>query len=101
MAKLENVHDNFFKKVFSDKENVRAFLKIAIPQKIKDAIDLANIDIDMTGYVSDEIKGYFSDVVVKSRVKSGKGKLDTDIYILFEHKSYEDKKIFFQLLRYM
>ena len=61
-------------------------------------MDLTYIDLDMTGYVSEDIKGYFSDMVVKTKINSGN---ETDIYFLFEHKSYEDKKIYIQFLKYM
>lgn len=98
MAKLNNVHDNFFKRVFSNQENIRAFLKMALPDELLKSIELADIDLDMTGYVSDDIKGHFSDIVVKTKINSG---IDTDIYFLFEHKSYEDQKIFIQFLKYM
>ncbi len=103
---MENskVHDNFFKKTFSDKKNIRDFLKLSLPEEIKDDIDYSFIKIDNSGYVSENMKGYFSDIVVKTRLKSKTGKdkpTNADIYILFEHKSYKDKKIFMQLLKYM
>jgi len=98
MAKLNNVHDNFFKRVFSNQENIRSFLKLALPKEILNSIELEDIDLDTTGYVSDDMKGFFSDMVVKTKINSG---IDTDIYFLFEHKSYEDKKVFVQFLKYM
>ncbi len=103
---MENskVHDKFFKKTFSDKKNIRDFLKLSLPEGIKEEIDYSFINVDNTGYVSENIKGYFSDIVIKTRLKSKTGKdspLNADIYILFEHKSYKDKRIFVQLLKYM
>jgi len=57
------------------------------------------------------MKGYYSDIVIKTRLKSEKksskqkGKktdeVPAEIYILFEHKSYQDRNIYFQLLKYM
>ncbi len=103
---MENnkVHDNFFKKTFSDKKNIRDFLKLSLPEEIKDEVDYTFLKIDNTGYVSENIRGYFSDIVIKTRLKTTPGKnnrINMDIYILFEHKSYKDKKIFMQLLKYM
>jgi len=43
MAKIENVHDNFFKRVFSNQENIRAFLKLALPAGILKTVDLTYI----------------------------------------------------------
>ncbi len=103
MSKLENVHDNYFKSIFKKKENVRDFLSAALPDKVTKYIDFNKIEIDDSGYISNEVKGYFSDIVVRSKMK-GKRERDEiplDVYILFEHKSYEDKHVYFQLLRYM
>ena len=117
MGKLEikNVHDSFFKKIFSDKNNIKSFLTIALPEDLLKNIELDKIDIDPTGYVSEDMKGSFSDMVVKTKIKGdkeGKGKdkkkgkkkgkeIPADIYLIFEHKSYRDKNIYFQLLKYM
>ena len=119
MGKLEikNIHDSFFKKIFSDKNNIKSFLTIALPEDLLKNIELDKIEIDPTGYVSDDMKGSFSDIVVKTRIKGDKeekvkekkkskkkGKekeIPADIYIIFEHKSYRDKNIYFQLLKYM
>ena len=103
MAKLENVHDNYFKSMFKKRENVRDFLSASLPDKITKYIDFNKIEIDDSGYISNEVKGYFSDIVVRTRIKGKrKGeKTPIDVYILFEHKSYQDKNIYFQLLRYM
>ena len=32
MGEIKNVHDKFFKKVFSKKENIKDFLKVTFPQ---------------------------------------------------------------------
>ena len=117
---IKNAHDSFFKKLFSDKNNVKSFLTIALPQDLLSNIELEKIDIDPTGYVSEAMEGSFSDIVVKTRIKGekkeeqkekgkkkkgkkrGKDKgIPADIYIIFEHKSYRDRNIYFQLLKYM
>ena len=85
MEKIDNIHDNFFKTVFSKIDNIKDFLFTSLPADIQNYIDFENIEIDNTSYVSENFKGYFSDVVVKTRI------ID----------SYQDKKIFIQLLRYM
>jgi len=99
MAKIENIHDNFFKKVFSDIANVRTFLEIALPEELRQQLDLAGLELDTTSYVSEEYKASLSDLVVKCSTKARQKPVD--VYLLFEHKSYPDKKIFIQLLRYM
>ena len=115
---IKNAHDSFFKKLFSDKNTIKSFLTIALPEDLLSNIELEKIDIDPTGYVSEAMEGSFSDIVVKTRIKGEKkekqkengkkskkrGKdngIPADIYIIFEHKSYRDRNIYFQLLKYM
>ena len=79
--------------------NTRDFLAVALPATIKEVLTLQDLTLDLTSYVSDELKGYFSDIVVKTTLKESK--VPVDIYTLLEHKSYYDKGIFVQLLHYM
>ncbi|MGE5339958.1 MAG: Rpn family recombination-promoting nuclease/putative transposase, partial [Candidatus Omnitrophota bacterium] len=48
-----------------------------------------------------EYKEFFSDVVIKTNIKTGKEKIPTDIYFLLEHKTRGEDKIFVQILHYM
>jgi predicted transposase/invertase (TIGR01784 family) len=99
MANIENIHDNFFRKVFSETANVETFLEAELPRDLYQQLDLAELALDPTSYISEAYKESLSDVVVKCRTKAD----DTpvDIYILFEHKSHPDKRVLRQLLRYM
>jgi predicted transposase/invertase (TIGR01784 family) len=97
-----NIHNNLFIKAFSNPENVKIFLKMALPEPIKNAVDFSKIKIEFTTYVSDEIKDHYSDIVVKTRLKTQEQEeLDSDIYILMEHKSTAKKKFLVQVLKYM
>ena len=100
---LENIHDKFFKKVFSNVENVRDFLYTSLPLDIQNSIEFDGLTIDPTSYISNEMKDNFCDIVVKTKLKGTVATVpyDVDIYILMEHKSYYDKAIFIQLLKYM
>jgi len=99
MSKLDNIHDKFFKKTFSDIRNVKDFLYTALPAELQKHIDFDNLDIEPNSYIENNVKEYYSDVVIKSKIK--KSCIEADLYILFEHKSYHDKGIFIQLLHYM
>lgn len=99
MAKIENIHDNFFKKVFSDVANVKTFLEVALPEDLRQQLDFSGISLETTSYVSEEYKASLSDIVVKCQTRDKQKPVD--VYLLFEHKSYPDKRIFIQLLRYM
>jgi len=99
MANIDNIYDNFFRKVFSETANVETFLKAKLPKELYQQLDLTELALDPTSYISEAYKESLSDVVVKCRTKAEEAPVD--IYFLFEHKSYQDKKIFMQLLRYM
>lgn len=99
MADIERIHNNFFTKVFSNVANVETFLKAVLPKELRHQLDLAEITLDPTTYVSDEYKPSMSDIVAKCRTKTGN--IPVDIYFLFEHKSYQDRGVFIQLLKYM
>ena len=98
MAEIKNIHDKFFKKLFSKNENIKDFLKGTFPQTIVREINFNKIKIEGTEYVDKEYRKTLSDLVVKTELNRGK---IADIYILFEHKSYKDKKVILQLLSYM
>jgi predicted transposase/invertase (TIGR01784 family) len=102
MDKIKNVHDRFFVKIFSDKYNIKSFLKIALPTAFLKLLDFSKIEFDLKSYITGEIKGFFFDMVIKMRILTEeRERVAADIYFLFEHKSYQDKKIFIQLLKYM
>jgi predicted transposase YdaD len=97
-----NIHNNMFIKTFSDPENMKILLKMALPKAIVRAIDLSEMNIDFTTYVSDDIKDYYSDIVVKTRMKTSDGEsIPLDIYILVEHKTEAKNKSLVQILKYL
>lgn len=96
---MDNLHNNFFQKVFSEVANTEIFLKVALPAALLNRLDFSEISLDPISYISEEYKASFSDLVVKCRTQAEE--VPVDIYILFEHKSYQDKGVLVQLLRYM
>ena len=90
MPKLTNVHDNFFKETFTKEENARDFLGLALPSRITDQLDLDTISIVSPTHTTEDEQEVVSDIVVKTTLKDRE--LPVEIYILFEHKSYKDKK---------
>ena len=102
IASGHNIHNNMFVKTFSDPENMKILLKIALPKAIARAIDFSEMNIDFTTYVSDDIRDYYSDIVVKTRMKTSDGQsIPLDIYILVEHKTEAKKKSLVQILKYL
>jgi predicted transposase/invertase (TIGR01784 family) len=99
---IYQVNDSFFHKIFDNPENARDFLERVLPGRLKKQLDLENIKIEDTKYVSNRFEKGFSDIVVKTSLKTkmGKKKL-VDIYFIIEHKTEGRVEIFIQVLKYM
>jgi predicted transposase/invertase (TIGR01784 family) len=95
---LTNAHDLFFKDIFSRREAAQSFLQNYLPQEVAALLDLSTLEISKDSFIDTELQEHFSDLLYKVALHEGK---ETHIYVLFEHKSYSDNLIAFQLLRYM
>ena len=99
---IHQVNDAFFHKIFDSPENTVAFLEKVLPERLKKKLDLTDIKIENTKYVSNQFKKGFSDIVVKTSLKTKKGKKKpVDIYFIIEHKTEGRVEIFIQMLKYM
>ncbi|HOO33988.1 MAG TPA: Rpn family recombination-promoting nuclease/putative transposase [Thermotogota bacterium] len=90
-------HDAFFKGTFSKKEIAKDFLKNYLPPDVVTHINLDTLTNQKGEYIDKKLKKDFSDLLYQVEIDGHEGY----VYILFEHKSYEDQKVIFQLLRYM
>ena len=95
---LTNPHDKFFKDLFSRQDAARDFLQHYLPSEISSLLDLSDLEIGKDSFIDPELQEHFSDLLYKVSLHSGQ---QSYIYILFEHKSYPDPQIAFQLLKYM
>jgi predicted transposase/invertase (TIGR01784 family) len=99
---IYQVNDSFFHKIFDNPQNARDFLERVLPVSLKKQLDLENIKIEDTKYVSNQFKKGFSDIVVKTSLTTKKGKKEpVDIYFIIEHKTEGRVEIFIQVLKYM
>ena len=91
-------HDAFFKNIMGRVEIARNYIRYYLPAEITSQLDLDTLKVDTEGYVADDMKAYFSDIVAAVRLNNGQ---QSDIYLLFEHKSGLDKLTRLQVLKYM
>jgi predicted transposase/invertase (TIGR01784 family) len=91
-------HDRFFKQIISRPENIRDFIQTYLPTGIVSHLELDTLEVENGNYVAPDLSEYFSDVVVKTKVKTGN---PAELYILFEHKSGPEKYARVQVLQYM
>jgi len=97
MAEIKNIHDKFVRERLSQKENAINFLESYLPSELIEIIDFSKIEIEKDTFITKELEEYFADLLYKVEIK---GK-ESYIYVLLEHKSYEDKYVVLQLLEYM
>ncbi|MBN1218943.1 MAG: Rpn family recombination-promoting nuclease/putative transposase [Anaerolineae bacterium] len=95
---ISNPHDRFFRESFSHQETARDFLQHYLPPAVRDHLDLSSLEISKDSFIDSKLQEHFSDLLYKVALRQGG---ETYIYVLFEHKSYPDPLIAFQLLRYM
>jgi len=93
---LKHPHDSFFKKLFDNETNIKDFLKVYLPQDLSSQIDFNSIKISDSEKENKKHKKYYLDLSVDCKIKDTNSK----IYILFEHKSYQDKLTLLQILNY-
>ncbi len=97
MAKIINPHDKLFREIWSNLEAARSFLTHYLPEKVMGLIDLNTLEISKDSFVEKDLKEYFSDILYMINFAGEPGY----IYLLFEHKSREEKWIHLQLMRYL
>jgi predicted transposase YdaD len=93
-------HDNFFRGTFGIPEVAREHIVAFFPKDVLAKMDLENMTLDPTAYVSDALSGHYSDLVWQ--IPYGKNKKsEIKVALLFEHKTKGSNEVYFQLLRYM
>ena len=98
MPELTNPHDRFFKEVFSRKEVAADFLRNYLPTDVLACLDENSINLTKDSFVDNELATHLSDLLYEVELRDGS---DAYVYVLFEHKSFPDSEVAFQLLRYM
>ncbi len=97
---INNIHDKFVRASFMDTERAAAFFEQVLPETILSVIMLDTIDIIQESYITEELKEYFSDIVYHIKLKDS-NEDELEVALLFEHKSYPDKNVAFQVGLYM
>ncbi len=96
-------YDLFAKAFLKDPENLKGFLSTFLPDHIKTHLDLDSLKIIPEEQVSlSRKKREIPDLVAEVNLLSeGKPSTKAHLYILIEHKSAPDKRIYLQILNYI
>jgi predicted transposase/invertase (TIGR01784 family) len=99
---INNINDKIFKSTFTQTPSAIEYMNTFL-KSVADKLDLDNLILKDTNFVSQELEEYFSDVVYETTLKDPKLKNKIRVILLFEHKkvieSYFD--LFLQLLHYI
>jgi predicted transposase/invertase (TIGR01784 family) len=98
MNELSNPHDRFFKEVFSRPEVARDFLENYLPAAVVAQLDLATLALRKDSFIDPDLQQHYSDLLYQVDLQGG---AEAFVYVLFEHKSYPEPMVAFQLLRYL
>jgi predicted transposase/invertase (TIGR01784 family) len=97
--KLSQPHARTFEYVFREKETAASLLKEYLPEKIRNKLDFRSLRISNVKFIDKKLEDYFSDLLHEINLKSSHKR--ALIYLLFEHKCWEEWFICLQLLKYM
>lgn len=95
--KITDPHDKFFKETFGDVAVAGDFLSNYLPVSVMKYIQIDTLVPQKGSFIDESLKETFSDLLFKADIAGQEGY----ICLLFEHKSYPDKGIALQVLRYM
>ena len=91
-------HDPFIRKILSNKQEALDLFIATLPENIIEILVLDKLELIQESFLGNNGEESRTDLLNKIPLKNGSS---TYIYLLFEHKSYYDKKIYVQLLEYL
>jgi predicted transposase/invertase (TIGR01784 family) len=98
MPEINNIHDTFFRETMSHKEVAADFLVNYLPAGLLEHIKLETLAITKDTFVDKKQAAHSSDLLYQVKLT---GDRPGFVYFLFEHKSYPDRFVSLQLLRYI
>lgn len=92
-----NPHDAFFKQYLSHPSVAADFLRQHLPSELANLLNLTQLHLEKDSFVDEQLRSHFSDLVYRTTTTTA---TQLDVALLFEHKSYPDEWVDFQILRY-
>lgn len=94
----KNIHDKFFKEIFSRKEIMIDFIEEIFPENLRNNLNVSTLQLQNDSFTGEELDEYFSDLIYSCEYE---GKKTIRISLLLEHKSYIEDFPHFQLNQYL
>ncbi|MCS6845935.1 MAG: Rpn family recombination-promoting nuclease/putative transposase, partial [Caldilineales bacterium] len=93
-----NPHDRFFKQLMADARVAQDFMRHYLPSDVAAALDLSTLALTGESFVDEAFQAHHTDLLFTVQLAEGDDGL---VYVLIEHKSFPDRLVAFQLLRYL
>ena len=93
-------HDQFMKYLMKDLSFTKAFLDFLLPANFRRELNLSELKDAKSSFVDEQLSEHFADAVFEVPYRDAPAE-KANLVILFEHKSYKDEQLPFQLLRYL
>ena len=94
---IQSIHDRFFQVSLGDKAIATDFFKAHLPAHLQAQIDFSTLTLEPGRFVDKQYRAHYSDVLYSVKLVDQPAYL----YVLAEHKSYPDRLLPLQLLRYL
>lgn len=95
---IHNPHDRFFRESFGRLEIARNYLEEYLPVPVQNLLNLDTLTLQQGSFIDPAMQEHHTDLIYQVELNTGD---PAYIYFLFEHKSYPDRLVALQLLRYM
>jgi len=94
---LYHPHDSFVRSWLGHPDQLAGFLELCLPPAVFALLDTTSIRIHNGTYIDQEHRQHFSDIAATVDMAGTKAQ----VYVLVEHKSWNDPWALLQILRYM
>ena len=94
---LNNPHDSFFRGVFALRQVSVPFFQHYLPTRVLKGLDLRTLRLSRESFIDERLREQRSDLLFSVASRSGQPTL---LYLLLEHKSYQERWTAFQVLGY-
>ena len=96
MALPQNPYDTFFRSAFSDPEAARDLTRLVVPEFARE-FERATVTAKRESLIPPELRSRQTDLLIRFDQQDERGYA----FVLYEHKSYPDRWVSLQLLRYL
>lgn len=97
MSKTAKPHDRYIKRYLQQPQIAKDFLRQQLPPEILRKVDLNNLTVENTTFITEELEEFSSDIIFKTKIDDIVGY----IFLLIEHQKDPDRLMPLRTLNYI